>query len=222
LYLNSKDFSVIDSSKTRRYFFMGVVGVGKSTLLKHHEHGIAGCKVFGEWPEATPAGLLNAPDTLSTAHQEALQDWIFSQVVLKNHLVHAASQTYPLLLIDRSPLDTFAFYDRDQWPHRATQLRDHLTAATPPEPLANGMCIHLVGDPATIAARMDKTRGYTAEEIKAQQEAFIALTRELSPQPTVFDTTHLAPDELATQVHALITAGPYHPLNIQATLDSFA
>jgi hypothetical protein len=209
------------------------VGIGKSTLIVQLARE-AGVTVFPEWLQEMPADLMQAPDSLAADRQEAVQDWIFQQVALKNaHLLAAAKQAVsgkgggtpvpsPLVHIaDRSPLDTFAFYPPKQWPRRAQQLTAALKAQLPQQELAPGVFLMLTGDVDAIYTHMDPVRGYDCDTLQQQQAGFLALRAELIAQGAVVPLINVSawnPGLLAKEVYALMTTEPYRPFAPQTFL----
>jgi excinuclease ABC subunit C len=203
----------------RRYYLMGVVGVGKSTLLARLATR-AGIEVSAEWLDETPDDLLDTPDSLPKARREALQDWIFVQVAKKNQQLWD-EVTPTVQVVDRSPLDTFAFYPRGQWPHRARQLQDALSVREPQRPLAPGVVLLLQGDVAEIAARMDPARGYGEAKLAQQQAGFDELAAALEARGatvTRIAVAGLNPSAVEKAVVAGINAA-YQPVDMQAFVD---
>jgi gluconate kinase len=204
---------------------MGVVGVGKSTLVARLSKLMPQATVFAEWPEAMAPDVENRPEVLTPERQEDIQRWIFAQVARKNAAVSAA--TSPLVLIDRSPLDTFAFYPRKEWPTRARELCSALAAHEPTLPLASGELLFVQGDGTEIASRMDATRGYMAATLTAQQDAFAELLEWLEQQYGTrvlrLSAARKNPELLATEAAAILgDASSYHSIPLQAVLKDLA
>jgi len=208
---------------TRRYYLMGVVGVGKSTLRENLRQRFPEASVYEEWPESLPPGGLHALGALDDRRVQDIQTWIFTQLARKNALVSADKA--PMAIIDRSPLDTFAFYEQSLWSERANQLLSALRHHDPELPLAPGQLIFLRGDPQEIASRMDPVRGYTTDRVAAQQAAFDHLTACLRPQGInirTIDTQGLTPQEVADRTEGYLINAPYHPANIQGAVEKLS
>jgi hypothetical protein len=180
-------------------------------------------RVFAEWPEAMAPEVGHAFGILGASQREAIQAWIFAQLARKNALVSAAEER--IVVIDRSPLDTFAFYEPCEWQARAQALLEALAAYEPPLPVASGALLFLRGNPTEIVARMDALRGYTTETLAAQQTAFERLTDWLAERGisiASIDTAGRAPEEIVMQTATLVQKAPYQEANLQAAIETIA
>ncbi|MCL2680016.1 MAG: AAA family ATPase [Coriobacteriia bacterium] len=199
--------------KQRRYYLMGTVGAGKSTLRKHLARQLPAASIYPEWPEPMARRVGHAMDTLDIQDAESVQSWIFTQLGRKNALVSA--DPAQLLIIDRSPLDTFAFYPPQLWQQRARQLLDL------PAPSA-GELIFVHGNPATMHARMDSSRGYTVNTLAAQQSAFELLLDWLQHYcgytARRINTDGLNPSQIAQRAQEIIAERNYQELDIAAAI----
>ncbi|MCL2379366.1 MAG: ATP-binding protein [Coriobacteriia bacterium] len=216
----------------RRYYIMGVVGVGKSTLRDELARRLPQASIYEEWPETMTAQVGQSMDAHSEDDIADIQSWIFEQLARKNQLINA--DPAELFVIDRSPLDTFAFYRPELWQERAQQMMaatsaealssTHAHTSTIPERSvqheakgshmsatpASGELLFLHGDPVTIHRRMDASRVYTVNAIAAQQSAFELLLywlqRNFGYIARRIDTCGLSPDQVADGALNLISA----------------
>ena len=219
-----------NSSKhaVRRYYLMGVVGVGKSTLRENlrtliaaHEQEVAagGVSIYTEFPQSRAAEVNHAKDTLSQCSAEEIQKWIFTQLADKNRLI--VEDKSDLLLIDRTPLDTFAFYPPQEWQARAQQMLEVLGST-----LALGELIFLEGSPAAIHKRMDNSRGYSVNTLAQQQSSFEILLdwliEQYNYQARRINVRGLAPPQVAEKALAIIKSEDYTALDIQKVVEALA
>ena len=209
---------------TKRYYIMGVCGVGKSTLREQLRSRLPSVGIYEEWPEAMATEVLSARDSMSACSAEDIQEWIFSQLADKNRLVR--TDLAELQIIDRSPLDTFAFYHPQEWKARARQMMDVLRMKDS-VPLASGELLFLTGSPRVICGRMDSSRGYSINTIAQQQSAFEILADWLAENfgYTILriDTRGLSPEQLAVDALDIINtnnANAYSPLDIHEVVSS--
>jgi len=210
----------------KRYYLMGIVGVGKSTLRENLRKALPEAGIYEEWPETMAAEVNNAMDSMSQCSAEEIQEWIFSQLADKNKLVLADAR--PTLIIDRSPLDTFAFYPPGQWKARATQMFDalHMKSAAP---LAPGEIIFLEGSPKAVSARLCETRGYSRNTLGAQQSAFEIVVDYLAENYNYpvkrINARDLSPEEVTKQALAIIAesgAVSSNPLDVYKVVADIA
>jgi len=193
---------------------MGVVGVGKSTLREQLRSQLSTASVYEEWPEAMASEVLCARESMSARNAEEIQDWIFSQLATKNKLI--LEDKASLQIVDRSPLDTFAFYPPQEWKMRARQMMDalYMKAATP---LAPGEFIFLTGSPKTIHERMDAARNYSINAIAQQQSSFEILADYLLEKHDYsvsrIDVRDLSSQEIEDFALDIITWDSYNSLD---------
>ena len=210
----------------RRYYLMGVVGVGKSTLRENlrslivpEQEETGNVSIYTEFPKSRAAEVNHAKDTLSQCSAEEIQKWIFMQLADKNRLI--AEDKSALLLIDRTPLDTFAFYPPQEWQARAQQMLEALDST-----LAAGELIFLEGSPAEIHKRMDNSRGYSINTLAQQQSSFEILLDWLIEQYNYrakrINVRGLAPCQVAEKALAIIKGEDYTALDIQKVVEALA
>jgi len=205
---------------------MGVVGVGKSTLREQLRSCLPSASVYEEWPQTMAKEVLNARCSMSSCSAEDIQEWIFSQLADKNRLI--ANDPAELQIVDRSPLDTFAFYHPQEWKFRGQQMMDVLRMKDA-LPLVPGQLLFLTGSPKVIHERMDAARSYSVNAIAQQQSAFEILADWLADNfdytlPRV-DTRGRTPKEIAQQALGTIDAdgsGHYVPLDTQSVVEALA
>ncbi|MCL2403506.1 MAG: hypothetical protein FWC86_04685 [Coriobacteriia bacterium] len=217
-------------SAIRRYYIMGVVGVGKSTLREQLRTALQegtgknqSFNIYEEWPEAMATEVTHAMESMSRCSAEEIQEWIFSQLADKNELI--SSDQADLHIIDRSPLDTYAFYPPQEWEGRAQQLLNvlHEKDSTP---LAPGELIFLHGSPRIIYERMDRAREYSVNSIAQQQSSFELLidylARDFNYTVKRIDVRNQSPEQVATKAQDIMSASNYSPLNMQNVVEVLA
>jgi len=196
---------------------MGVVGVGKSTLRDQLAQSLPQASIYEEWPEPMAKRVGHSMESLSDDSIQDIQSWIFTQLARKNALVSA--DPAELIIVDRTPLDTFAFYGPELWQERAQQMLNM------PAP-ASGELIFLQGNPATLHARMDASRGYTVNTLAAQQSAFELLLDWLQEHHgyTVrqISTDGLTPRQTADHALEIVESTNYQPLDIHGVIQEIA
>ncbi|MCL2526358.1 MAG: AAA family ATPase [Coriobacteriia bacterium] len=204
---------------SRRYYLMGVVGVGKSTLREQLGAALPDASIYAEWPEGMAAEVGHAIASMTAENAEEIQQWIFGQLAEKNALIQADSSSQ--LIIDRSPLDTFAFYPPQQWQQRAQQM----LAALASTQLAAGQLLLLTGSPRQMHARMDSSRGYDCNGLAQQQSAFEILADWLAEfhgyHVSRIDARDASPRQVLKQAQAIISSD-YRPLDLQAIVEDLA
>jgi predicted ATPase len=218
----------------RCYYLLGITGVGKSTLLAGLSDSGLAVRAVTEWPDPMPEEIAWSPDAFDARQQERIQDWIFTQVAKKNRqLAELVSGSIAVefeggvsraVIVDRSPLDTFAFYPRELWPLRARQTLGYLQ---PGERFVAGELLLLKGDPTAVCARMHRDRHYDVETLAAQQRRFLDVAHELGSRRGNDAGIHIinaAVDRAAVLEHvaSLLTTDSYHPVDIHACITTIA
>jgi len=203
----------------RRYYLIGVVGVGKSTLREQLREQLPVASIYEEWPEAMSREVLCSRESMSQCSAEEIQDWIFSQLATKSRLISADKAE--LQIIDRSPLDTFAFYPPQEWKMRASHMIDALRMKSA-TPLAAGELIFLTGSPKAIFERMDTARNYSINAIAQQQSAFEILATYLAEKYGYkmrrIDVRELSSQQIADCALDIIALDDYSPLDVDVVV----
>jgi hypothetical protein len=221
-----------------RYYIMGVVGVGKSTLreglrteLEKRDNLASGhsFSVYEEWPEEMADEVTHAMASMSRCSAEEIQDWIFGQLAVKNQLI--ASDSASLQIVDRSPLDTFAFYPPQEWRQRARQMREALHARkaagrSSTQVLAAGELLFLEGSPREIVRRMDPSRNYSPNLIAQQQSSFEVfidwLAENFNYHPRRIVARGRTPEDLVEIALHDVIANPRPALAVQDVVEALA
>ena len=113
LQLGFDDFNsiCIDVIKTRKFFVMGPVAAGKSTAVSQFK-----CfQTYDEWLEDMADDMDKPPSELEDEKEKTIDAWIASQIWRKNdNLVMTTNRNLPCIsIIDRTPIDAYAFFDND-------------------------------------------------------------------------------------------------------------
>ncbi|MCL2746761.1 MAG: AAA family ATPase [Coriobacteriia bacterium] len=207
----------------KRYYIVGVVGAGKSTLREQLRVRLPFSSTYEEWPEEMAAEVTHAMGSMSRCSAEEIQEWIFGQLADKNRLILNDSSS--LQIIDRSPLDTFVFYPPQEWGQRAKQMLEALRMKDS-TPLASGELLFLEGSPREIHKRMDESRGYSVNKIAQQQSAFEVLIDWLEENCGYkilrINTRGLPPQEVVNKACAAISTVGYSPVDIQSRVEELA
>jgi len=201
--------------KTYRFFLAGPVGVGKTTALSKFRS----LRTHEEWPDPLLETMIVDPKTLGPSELKAIDDWVNDQLERKNSRLMTIGVGVDI--IDRAPLDAFAFVPRGAWAARAVEIRAAIESRYPGRRLAEGHLILLVGDPSIIEPRAHRVlRKPTTDGLKRQE----TVLREIYAPPeaggvTIIDTRDRSPAEVAWLIGQVIHGEPYAPFDFHERLD---
>lgn len=154
-------------SQRYRYYITGVVSVGKTSVISR----LQGLEIVDEWLRPRDPLIAKPSDKLNLAERERVDQWIMEQIRLKNgRFVRAGSGLY---IMDRAPLDAFAFTPVDDYQDKAASLFEIACAGTSgsPQSLQKGHLIVLKGDPSALMTRQVwRGRGGTEAYLADQQK----------------------------------------------------
>jgi hypothetical protein len=193
------------------FYVVGCVSSGKTTAISHFR----ALHVFDEWLEPRIPEIIKPSDRLNDKEREAADAWVIRQIGLKNR--NLAHETAGIHLIDRAPLDPFAFTATDKWKDKATRIEKEVCDGKPPRPLENGHIILLEAEPKELALRM-RSRGNPADETYLQKQKDLLTKIYSGPGVTKIQTTQLAPEIVAGDIAKAIFRNDYVPFDCQARL----
>ena len=192
-----------------RFFVVGSVAAGKSTTVGHFRSMLT----QDEWTDERAPNMEKSPDLLTEEQKAEIDAWVADQVSQKNlNLVSTASSG--IHVIDRAPLDAFAFtLEKDKWPAKATLLRKAIVPAhATNRKLLPGHVIFLKNSPDVMAERAISLHKRTnSDKLKIQQEELLHVYGKLRPTEgvTIIDAFQKTPNEVAKEVAHIIFGEQY-------------
>lgn len=204
-----------DLQNAYRYYITGPVGVGKTTMI----HQFLSFDTVGEWFDPLPEGMEKDPSMVSDQNEKKIDKWVAEQVYLKN--VELNSSETGIHIIDRCPLDAFAYTEADKWVEKAQLLNSTIKINTYQNILlVPGHIILLTGDPEVIAIRAKMNfRETKAENLKEQQEKLLSVYGKREKRVTVIDTREKNIRQVAKAIAWIVYCTKYDPAPIQKWLD---
>ncbi|MGV8041440.1 MAG: SIR2 family protein [Thermoanaerobaculaceae bacterium] len=188
-----------------RYFLVGPVSVGKSTTLSHFR-----ClRTYDEWLEERPLGMERDPAKLdNTAVLNAIDSWVAHQWGLKNKVLLRAR--LGITLVDRGPLDAFAFGPRDGWRDKAELTLAEIRGKMAGRRLCSGHVILMTGEFETIANRaIARHRDTSATRLREEATILGEVYRIGQPGTSSVDIQDLGKCQVAKQVARIVYRTPY-------------
>jgi len=187
-----------------RYFLAGSVGVGKTTALSHFRS----MRTHEEWLEPLPEDMAKDPKGLTPERLDAIDKWVDDQVERKNSRFIATEPGTDI--IDRAPLDAFAFLKPEQWPARAKDLREAVSRKYPGRVLCRGHLILLVGEPSTLEPRARRVmRSPGLDGVKRQQRVLEWVYPADRPGVTILDTRGHSATEVVRMIADVVHRREY-------------
>ena len=169
-----------------RYYIAGVVSVGKTSVISC----LQGLEIVDEWLRPRDPLIAMPSDKLGPAERARVDHWILDQVRLKNGRFAQAREG--LHVMDRAPLDAFAFTPRGECRNKAEEIYSTACAGSSgsPQSLEKGRLIILKGDPSALLTRQKwRGRGGTDRYLERQQNALVDTYSDSTCGPVTFIET---------------------------------
>jgi hypothetical protein len=200
-----------------RFYLTGPVGVGKTTIISQFQN----LDIHEEWLEPLPEGMEKDPD-LSKGNVSAIDLWIANQVGQKNlKQKYIEDGSAPgIHIIDRSPLDAFAFTPGDEWVDKAKLLKTNISPGQSGRQLCPGHIIFMQGDPKIMAIRAITCHKETNESyLNGQQEMLKKVYRENSEGITAINVAEKSVQQVTKEIARIIYQKEYHTAPMQEWLE---
>jgi hypothetical protein len=205
-----------------KYYVAGAVGAGKSTLLEN----LRSFYTLEEWPQPAPKTMYQDFSTLDKDELDKIDVFVYRQLRIKNNSFREPS--VGIRIMDRAPLDLFAFTSNDSFAEenkrKASDLRTNVEREAT---LADGVVILVDADGATLIDRQlnrgripkDREGGfaYDRQGLDRQRE----ILKMVYPNSFVVDNDHCSKQELVSGVVDLIVFGKYEPTKISDAIKAF-
>lgn len=218
LSMNYEDFEDIVEERGEinkyRYFITGSVSVGKSTMISHFQS----LKTYDEWLEPLPDGMEKDPAKVQNGDIDQIDKWIAKQIGLKNtHLKHNSKG---LNIIDRAPLDAFAFTPDNEWVEKAKLIKEGISPGKSQRKLCPGHIILMIGDPQVMASRaIMRHKDTDAESLDKRQEKLKQIYRADEKSITIVDTRDKTIRQVAKEIARILHCNDYIEANMQEWLN---
>lgn len=198
-----------------RYFITGPVSVGKSTMLSHFQS----LKSHDEWLEPLPPGMEKDPSKVEDKEDiKKIDDWIAKQIGLKN--VDLLDNQTGLHIIDRAPLDAFAFTPAEKWVDKARLIKKEIRPGKSKRELCPGHIIFMTGDPQVMASRaIMRHKDTDGEHLTVQQEMLKQVYGGGKTGVTTVDTRDKTIWQVAKEIAHIIYCNDYTEANMQEWLN---
>jgi hypothetical protein len=200
-----------------RYFITGPVSVGKSTMISHFQS----LKTHDEWLEPRPLGMEKDPSKVKDNDIKQIDAWVARQIGLKN--VGLLEYSTGLHIIDRAPLDAFAFTPRKGWVDKAKFIKKGISPGKANRKLCPGHIILMIGDPSVMASRsIMKHKDTDAKNLEDQQKVLEKVYKNEKQGVNVVDvvdTRDKTVEQVAKEIARIIHCNEYTEANMQEWLN---
>ncbi|WP_375461033.1 hypothetical protein [uncultured Enterovirga sp.] len=195
-----------------RFYVVGSVSSGKSSLVER----LRAFKTFEEWPEPPLELMFKDPKTLGNEEEKQVDGWVLRQLAKKNESMRSAS--YGIYIMDRAPLDLFAF---SKQPSDNVKKARELKVLIKESGIESGQIIFLRADKETLFERQVrrgrgpewlKAAAYNAEELQKQADKL----HKIYNNEKVLDTTAETMEDVARAAAEIILFGEFEPSNLEA------
>jgi hypothetical protein len=203
----AEEFGLYNSYK---YIIVGSVSVGKSTAMSHFRS----ISTQDEWLDSMPEEMAKDPNKVDEDRIKIIDEWIAEQWGKKNYkLLNIKDGIH---LIDRGPLDAFAFTSKGEWKNKAVLTKNAISPGKAKRELCSACILLLTGDPETMASRALAThRDTDADKLKQQQDLLKYIYTENGGCTKVLDTKNKGKSQVAKEIARMIYLEDYEeaPLN---------
>jgi len=220
LHMPQKDFrhfaEEVGVPTTYRFLLTGSVGVGKSTMVAHFRS----LRSYDEWLEPRREGMEKDPSLVDPATIKAIDEWVFRQLNLKNLAMLDA--TPGIHIVDRAPLDAFAFTPLAEWKEKAIHIRSAISPGVSKRTLVPAHIVLMIGDPEVMAVRaLSKHKTTTATALMDQQNLLRNIYED-GIKASVVDTRDKSISQVVKEIARVVHLHPYAEMALQTWLDERA
>ena len=123
-------------------------------------------------------------------------------------------------IIDRSPLDAFAFTPKKEWIKKAKFTRAGITRADNEVKICKGTLILLLGDPRIMAARATRRGKIVNKKLLQQRQELLKIVFESDCDGVrVLDTSEMSAKEVAKEIARIIHIDDYAEFDFDTRLN---
>lgn len=195
-----------------RFLITGAVGAGKSTMVSNFRS----LRSYDEWLEPRRPGMEKDPSKLDSDTIRAIDSWVNRQLYLKNLAMLDAKEG--VHIVDRAPLDAFAFGPRDGWATKARQIREAIAPDESNKRLVPAHIILLTGDPEVMAVRaISKHKETDGDALKEQQKLLLKIYT--GDGVSVVDTRDKSAKQVVKEIASIIHRQKYAQMDLAGRLD---
>ena len=201
--------------KSYKYILVGSVAVGKSTALSHFRS----ISTQDEWLDFMPDEMAKDPSKVEEERINDIDKWIADQWGKKNFKLLRI--TSGLHIIDRGPLDAFAFTPKGEWRSKAKLTKEYISPGQSNRKLCSAKIILLKGDPYTMASRAILSHKDTdAQKLERQQKLIKYIYSNAYSELCIVDTRNKGKAQVAKELARIIFIDDYSEAPLEEMFDN--
>jgi hypothetical protein len=205
-----------EMATTFRFFLVGPVGVGKTSSLRQ----LRSLRCHEEWPDDLPESMTKDPSTLPAEDLVQIDRWVEGQLEKKNS--YLLNRPSGVDVVDRAPLDAFAFVPASEWAKRADELGTALQQESRTRRACDGHVIRLTGDPQSIEVRARRVSRNPSVAGIQRQLAVLETVYPPGDTVSVIDTRNLTSSQVVKAIVGIIHQQEPRSFNFGEALDRIA
>jgi hypothetical protein len=150
----------------------------------------------------------------------AVDQWVLDQIGKKNLLLE--DERSGIHVVDRGPLDAFAFTKKGKWRKKAQAIRGAVSKGKAIDrTLCKAHVIFLTGDPDVMAARsILRHKDFNPKELTEQQELLREVyAKRLGNGVSTVDTTDKGIPQVVKEVARVVLLQPYEEADLDGCLN---
>jgi hypothetical protein len=198
-----------------RFFLTGSVCVGKSTAVSHFRS----LRTHDEWLERKVKGMEKDPNRIKNKDViNEIDIWVAEQWRTKNYLLSKLDSG--VHIVDRSPLDAFAFTPKEEWIAKAQLTKNIITPEKSCVKLCKGKIILLLGDPNEMSVRALKLqKDVKSDELDYRQNLFRRIYSKCIKGIVELDTKNKTIERVAKDICKIIHIDEHDECDLQEILE---
>lgn len=202
-------------STSYKFFLTGSVAVGKSTSVSHFRSLLT----HDEWLDQKAPGMDTDPSKVEDETViRHIDEWVVKQWRHKNFSLNQTNRG--IHIIDRSPLDAFAFTPEDKWVDKAKFTKAKIMPNKSSTKLCKGKVVLLIGDPEVMAVRaMKLQKDVTPEKLGHRQQLLRVVYSKNDPGVDELDTRDKPIARVVKEICRIIHLDDYEECDLQLRLE---
>ena len=198
-----------------RFYLTGSVCVGKSTAVSQFRS----LRTHDEWLERKVEGMEKDPNKVNDDEKiKQIDLWVAEQWRNKNYIL--SQQKSGIHIIDRAPLDAFAFTPEEEWVAKAKLTKENITPEKSTTKLCKGKIILLIGDPNEMSVRaLRLQKEVSVEDLKHRQKLLKIVYSDSNNGIIELDTRSKSRERVAKEICKIIHLDTYEECDMQEILE---
>ena len=196
------------------FYLTGCVAAGKSTCVSFFRS----LTIHDEWLETMPSEMNSDPSFVDDKAIEKIDKFVTQQWRKKN--ISLEENNRDIIIVDRCPLDAFAFTKREEWVQKGEFLSKNFFPNTSSRPLQKGCVILILNAPDILFTRAKAgLRNTNLEKLQNQQELLCICYDRKFNGIIWLDAFNMSKTEVAKSVSRIIHMSEYIACDLNSILE---